>query len=297
MDKISIVIPTFNRKKSLRVLIQSLLTQKQFIEEIIIVDDGSKDGTYEEIESLSEPLLNIFRIKNSERGFARNFGSKRAKGLYINFFDSDDYAYPNHCQSALDIAKKNNQPPWIITNYEIKNIETNKIVKCNAPTNPILKSLENGNPLSPNSIFIRNDIASLFRFNENRDLSGSEDYELWLRIALKYEPVISDITTAVLINHPGRSVANISPQKALRQILPFIDLVNKNSSFDNFPKIKCNIIAGLYCYLSLQLSYSSCHRKKTIYFCLKAIKTSLNLSSLKKIIVCIRNIIYSLRPI
>ena len=169
-------------------------------------------------------------------------------------------------------------------------------MNCNAPTNPILKSLENGNPLSPNSIFIRNDIASLFRFNENRDLSGSEDYELWLRIALKYEPVISDITTAVLINHPGRSVANISPQKALRQILPFIDLVNKNSSFDNFPKIKCNIIAGLYCYLSLQLSYSYYHRKKTIYFCFKAIKSSLNLSSLKKIIVCFRNIIYSANP-
>ena len=73
----------------------------------------------------------------------------------------------------MDLAKNNNEPPWIITNYEIKDLKINKIIKCNIPTNPILKSLtENGNPLSPNSIFIRNDIASIFRFNENRDLSG-----------------------------------------------------------------------------------------------------------------------------
>ena len=87
-------------------------------------------------------------------------------------------------------------------------------------------------------------------------MSGSEDYELWLRLGLKHEPVISDISTAVLINHPGRSVANISPEKALRQILPFIDLVNRNSSFNNSHRIKRRIISGLYCYLSLQLSYS-----------------------------------------
>ena len=85
MNKISVVIPTYNRKEQLKILIQSLLPQKQFLEEIIIVD-GSTDGTFEEIESLSEPLLNIYRIKNnSERGFARNYGSTRAHGSYINF--------------------------------------------------------------------------------------------------------------------------------------------------------------------------------------------------------------------
>ena len=85
MHKISIVIPTYNRKKQLKYLLNNLIKQKQFIEEIIVVDDGSTDGTFDEIKSLFNPLIRIYRIKNSERGYARNYGATKAKGYYINF--------------------------------------------------------------------------------------------------------------------------------------------------------------------------------------------------------------------
>ena len=55
MKKISIVIPTYNRKEKLKYLLKTLMPQEQFLEEIIIVDDGSTDGTYEEIKSWPNP--------------------------------------------------------------------------------------------------------------------------------------------------------------------------------------------------------------------------------------------------
>lgn len=294
MKKISIVIPTYNRKEKLKYLLKTLLPQEQFLEEIIIVDDGSTDGTYEEIKSWPNPKITIYKIKNSERGFARNYGAYKAKGSYINFFDSDDYAYHDHCRLALEIAKKEDSPPWIITSHDIKNINSEKYDKCPTPTNPILKNLEDGNTLSINSIFIRKDISKSFFFNDDRDLSGSEDYELWIRLALNYEPVISPISTTVIVNHSERSVTSIHPEKALKAMLLFIHLIKNNKSFQNLRRQKRRIISSLYSYLTLHLSYSPNHRKLSIYYCCQALKWSFNLLSLKKTLVCLRNIIYKM---
>ena len=82
------------------------------------------------------------------------FDDSDYKSLVANFFDSDDYAHDNHCKLALEIAKKKKCPPWIITSNEIQDSYLSKIKKCEIPTNPILKNLENGNTLSINFLIL-----------------------------------------------------------------------------------------------------------------------------------------------
>lgn len=93
MIKSSVIIPVYNTKEYLDECIQSVLSQTQKETEIIIVDDGSTDGSREIIEEYENEYENIIAIyqSNQKLGAARNVGVKVASGKYIYFLDSDDY--------------------------------------------------------------------------------------------------------------------------------------------------------------------------------------------------------------
>lgn len=111
MSDISVVIPAYNRAGLIGETLRSLLNQSLQAKEIIVVDDGSTDGTAEaakrEFSVFSEqfsaisksgiqhPILKILHQVNSGPGAARNRGGAEATGEFIHFFDSDDYAAPN----------------------------------------------------------------------------------------------------------------------------------------------------------------------------------------------------------
>ena len=68
------------------------------------MDDGSEGHSYEKLKSLLSDNFFYYKIKNSERGFARNYGAKKTRGLYVNFFDSDDICFENHVSSFKDFV-------------------------------------------------------------------------------------------------------------------------------------------------------------------------------------------------
>lgn len=91
--KTSIIIPVYNTKRYLDTCIDSVIRQTQQEIEIIIVDDGSTDGSSEVIREYAEkyPFIQAVYQKNEKLGSARNVGIRQAKGQYIYFLDSDDY--------------------------------------------------------------------------------------------------------------------------------------------------------------------------------------------------------------
>jgi glycosyltransferase involved in cell wall biosynthesis len=111
MTEVSIVIPTHNRWPLLRRTLAGALAQEGVDHEVIVVDDGSSDGTSERLAALREPRLRAFR---HERGrgvaHARNRGLEEARGEWVAFLDDDDLWAPRKLRSQLDAARERGAP-------------------------------------------------------------------------------------------------------------------------------------------------------------------------------------------
>jgi glycosyltransferase involved in cell wall biosynthesis len=101
---VSVIIPVYNAEKYITETIRSVLSQTYINYELIVVNDGSTDGSAGIIESLIKNGLPILLLNKSNTGVSdsRNFGLKNAKGTYVAFLDADDLWLPNN----LDIKIK-----------------------------------------------------------------------------------------------------------------------------------------------------------------------------------------------
>lgn len=90
-EKISVVIPTYNREKVVGRAIRSVLNQTYGIYEILVVDDGSTDQTQSVVEQIADGKIRYIKLEqNHGAGYARNVGIRESKSEYIAFLDSDD---------------------------------------------------------------------------------------------------------------------------------------------------------------------------------------------------------------
>ena len=126
--KVSIIIPVYNTEKYLFKCLNSLLKQTLKEIEIIIVNDGSTDGSGAIIEMFaqSDTRFKVINQNNLRQGAARNNGTKIATGEYIGFVDSDDYIDLDYYEKLYNAAKKYNSDIALATNIRIGNGETKK---------------------------------------------------------------------------------------------------------------------------------------------------------------------------
>ena len=110
MTKVSVIIPAFNEEKYIKKCIDSILNQTLKDIEIILVDDGSTDKTFEIMKYYESKYDNVTAIQMNRGsvGKARNKGISLAKGEYIKFVDSDDYIEHNALELMYNKAKENN---------------------------------------------------------------------------------------------------------------------------------------------------------------------------------------------
>ena len=111
----SVVIPTYNRKTYIRETLDSVLEQNFPDFEVIVVDDGSTDGTHEVIQPYLDRIRYI-RQQNRGAAAARNIGVRNARGAYIAFMDSDDLSVPEHLQILYDFLARNPEYAMVIGN-------------------------------------------------------------------------------------------------------------------------------------------------------------------------------------
>lgn len=110
MDKISVIVPVYNAERYLSQCIESLIKQTHEDVEIILINDGSIDGSLKICEKYekNDNRIKVHSIKNSGVSTARNLGISVATGEYITFVDSDDWAEPNMLEFALKKIKESN---------------------------------------------------------------------------------------------------------------------------------------------------------------------------------------------
>lgn len=275
---LTIVIPTYNRAHLIEDTLKSVLNQDCSDFEVWIIDDGSTDNTAEIVSTYLSDRIHCHRIENSERGVARNTGTKKAKGNYINWLDSDDLLLPNHVSEIKQAVIQKHFPDVLVFDYKNYFTSIQSYSKSHTPPSQInisSKELIKGNFFSCNSVIVKSAVALNNLFNEDRKLSASEDYELWLRLASKYPIIGVNIVTSVIVHHPERSVFTMKQLDQLEnRFNTFIDSISNNEDVTLFISDKLGYFRMRnYLILAVDLA-SKGHRAKARKYVVKAFKNS-----------------------
>ncbi len=271
----SIVVPTYNRAHLISKTIDSILLQQYPHFEIIIVDDGSTDNTANAVAPYLNEQVRYFVKNNEERAAARNFGTRQAKGDYINWFDSDDLMLPHHLETAAALIEQHQLPEVVALSFSIVTVDC-KIVKTVIFPTPICnRVLYRQNILACNPVVVRKDIALQHPFNEDRQLSASEDYELWLRLAALYPFHTSTTISSHLIQHDERSVnVAAAPEAITSRFNSFLKHTLSDEAVRIFlGKKQSNFEARIYSLIATTLGVNG-HKKQALPYFQKAIFTA-----------------------
>ena len=116
---VSIIVPVYNIQQYLTNCVESLFAQMYDEIEIILVDDGSTDGSGQFCDRFAEQddRIRVIHKENGGLSSARNAGLDAASGQYILFLDGDDYLAPNAVSRLMDLAKKDDEVDFIQFQY------------------------------------------------------------------------------------------------------------------------------------------------------------------------------------
>lgn len=112
MPRFSVIIPTYNRCELLQEALASVWAQTFTDYEVIVVDDGSTDGTWEYLQSLGS-RVRAFGQQNAGPGAARNLAAQHASGDYLAFLDSDDLWLPWSLQAYAELIARYDSPAFM----------------------------------------------------------------------------------------------------------------------------------------------------------------------------------------
>ncbi len=191
---VSVVVPTFERREAALRAVASVLAQSYSRFEVIVVDDGSTDGTAERLAALGDPRLSILRQPNGGVARARNRGLAAARGAYIAFLDDDDAWHPEklgHQVAALEAAPA--RTGFCHTAIELRDegalVETRRALAQGDVFLPLLLTNQVHAPTS--SGMIRREVyEAVGGFDPN--FPAIEDWEWLLRVARLYHFVAVD---------------------------------------------------------------------------------------------------------
>src|SRR4051812_15186920 len=116
MRDVTVVIPTHNRKELLDRTLRSVLAQEDVDLSVVVVDDGSADGTEAFVQALADPRVSVLRHPEA-RGVsaARNTGIARATTTWLAFVDDDDLWAPTKLRAQLDALAASPDAAWACT--------------------------------------------------------------------------------------------------------------------------------------------------------------------------------------
>lgn len=273
----SIVVPCFNRHDILPATVAAILQQQDGDFELILIDDGSQDQTLAVAQELAlyDSRIRVFTQPNAERGAARNYGLRQARGRYVNYFDCDDEMYPHHLRVVREFVARKGEAELVHTEYEVIAADGKVVAWAADPLRgPTSEALLHDNFLACNTVFVRRDIALANPFVEDRRLASAEDWELWLRLASQYSFHHITERTFGLREHAGRSLNTIGAEAVRLRDELFANLMEANVAFgQRYGKGAAYFVANRYTFITLTLALTKKRRLDTLRYLLKALHT------------------------
>jgi glycosyltransferase involved in cell wall biosynthesis len=207
----SIVIPSYNRKGFISTPIESCLSQSFNDFEILIIDDGSTDGTTAFLQSTyaHEPRIKVIPVENGERGRARNIGFNSSTGSYVIFLDSDDEFLPDALHVFHITIVENPGISILCGKYYLNDgiaRTPGPLAMFSAGTHKRSVLLQ-GNPFACN-VLVNKLMTPYFSFQEERKYSSMEDWLFLLENTQHHDIHLIDSFTVSMNDHEQRSMRN-----------------------------------------------------------------------------------------
>lgn len=212
MIDVSVIIPTFNRRRDLPVALDSVFQQPNVRVECIVIDDCSEDGTVEYINDRykDQALVVIEKPRRSGAQASRNLGIAAAKGEFITFLDSDDYFEPGTLAERVRLCRAQGLDA-LFSGYRVlfagrrwdlvKNVRTT-VRSCPSDYAAALRDFK----IAPMiTIMYRREAHPGLKLDEN--LASGHDDDLALHLVRTCRYSFDDILAATIIQHVGERVA------------------------------------------------------------------------------------------
>jgi glycosyltransferase involved in cell wall biosynthesis len=220
---ISVVIPTFNRAHFIGQAISSVAQQTYRPIEVLVVDDGSDDGTESVVATLRDSnrfpnvSLKYFRQDRKGGNAARNLGIQHAAGEWIAFLDSDDQWQAEKLEKQIRLVQSQPQFRAVYCGLQSLNLETGE-------TRLVHNDYRSGNLLS--DLLVRDVTAPTSAYMVHRDvfaqvggfdceLEARQDWEMWIRIATKFQIGAVPEPLTIYCEHNGPRT-NSDPLREIR---------------------------------------------------------------------------------
>ena len=184
MSGVSVIIPTLNRAQKVVRAVVSVFEQTYDDFEIIVVDDGSDDGTIEKLEQFGNRIRCLVNSKTLGVSAARNRAIKVSEAPLIAFLDSDDYWLPQKLKVQTDFFRSNPEAVACQTDevWIRKGRRVNPMKKHAKPSGNIFEASLKLCLVSPSAVMLKRSLLDRVGvFDE--EFQVCEDYDLWLRIS------------------------------------------------------------------------------------------------------------------
>ncbi|UFS69112.1 glycosyltransferase [Geomonas sp. RF6] len=282
MSRISVIIPAYNAAATIARAVHSVLRQELAPYEVIVVDDGSQDGTSRLVEERFADRVRLVRQANAGPAAARNRGIKEATAEYIAFLDADDEWHPGKLQIQLAAFSANPAAGLCFT--DMSHWENDEEVHVSYLHERGFRHVSGGaiyeNLLhecfvfTPSVVIPRVILERVGGFNEC--LRIAEDYDLWLRIAHDYNFIFID--QPLLRRH--RNAQNITnnlllyAEDSLSMMEQLLTRQKGNARHEAIIRKRLSIMhndAGYHCRRKGMMSLARQHYLKSLSRCLNLI--------------------------
>lgn len=224
---VSVIIPAYNRREFIGETVDSVLAQTYKDLEVIVVDDGSTDGTGDYLKSryAGESRFRYIWQQNAERSVARNTGILAAEGEYVAFLDSDDLWLPEKLEMQLQLLQSDPEMVMAVSWFEWTDERSHLIRVDQSPSQediaggdfPALNVAQNRIG-SPTPVIRRQALTKAGMFCLERRVLCFEDWELWTRVACHGSVGLVPKILARHRIHPGNTEKPLLPENYIAAV-------------------------------------------------------------------------------
>ncbi|MBR9756704.1 MAG: glycosyltransferase family 2 protein [Algicola sp.] len=239
----SVIIPLYNKEAFVATTLKSVLEQTFSDYELIIVNDGSTDGSLKKVKAFTDPRISIINMENKGVSYARNLGIEKSTGAFICFLDADDVWKPNHLEHLNFLIKTYPNCGLYCTAYDKTyfnkiNIKSQYLglepdfqgIVPDYFHNSLINQIASGSSVAvPKALF-----KTIGTFDTN--LRSGQDTDLWIRIALNHQVAFLNQISVTVIYSGGEG--HLSTSEKCKDRVKILDKYNiyekHNPSFKKY---------------------------------------------------------------